>query len=79
MVVRCNKQLKDVIEKAYDTYDSIERRKYEVFNAQPMLRKRQDVWAYIRQVIRVTRYREEIRKSKSSSTLLYKQSLSQSI
>ncbi len=76
MVVRCNKQLKDVIEKAYD---SIERRKYEVFNAQPMLRKRQDDWTYIRQVIRVTRYREEIRKSKSSSTLLYKQSLSQSI
>lgn len=36
-----------------------------------MLRKRQDDWAYILQVIRVTRYREEIRKSKSTQAVHY--------
>ena len=36
----------------------IEKRKYEVFSPNPMLNKWKEDWPYIRQVIKVTRYRE---------------------
>lgn len=56
----------DPIEKAHGR---IVQRTYEVFDTLPMLEKWQEDWPYIRQVIRVTRYREEMRKR--ASTLNY--------
>lgn len=58
----------EAIEKAHGR---IEQRKYEVFNAVPMLCKWQKDWPYIREVIRVTRYREELRKDKPTQTVHY--------
>ncbi len=48
----------------------IEIRKYEVFNAYPMLIKWQKDWPYIRKIIRVTRYREEINKNTPTRTTM---------
>ena len=58
----------DPIEKAHGR---IEQRIYEVFDTLPMLRKWQEDWPYIRQVIRVTRHREEMRKRASTLTVHY--------
>jgi predicted transposase YbfD/YdcC len=49
----------------------IEGRTYEVFKALPMLNKWQEEWPFIRAVIRVTRYREELNKSKPTQTEHY--------
>ncbi|MDR0555810.1 MAG: hypothetical protein LBG20_02260 [Holosporaceae bacterium] len=40
----------------------IEKRRYEVFDASPMLDKWRNDWPYIRKVIRVTRFRQPISK-----------------
>ena len=49
----------------------IERRTYEVFKALPMLNKWQEEWPYIREVVRVTRYREELNKTQPTQTEHY--------
>ena len=49
----------------------LEQRIYEVFKALPMLNKWQKDWPYIREVIRVTRYREELNKTKPTQTVHY--------
>jgi predicted transposase YbfD/YdcC len=59
---------KDPVEKVHGR---VEQRTYEVFKALPMLKLWQNDWPYIREVIRVTRYREELRKSKPTITVHY--------
>ena len=49
----------------------IEQRIYEVFEAKPILSNFTKDWPYIRAVIKVTRYREELNKSKPSITVSY--------
>lgn len=53
------------------SHGRIEHRTYEVFNALPILNKWQKDWPYIREVIRVTRYREELNKTKPTETVHY--------
>jgi predicted transposase YbfD/YdcC len=59
------------IDRLDKAHGRIEQRKYEVYTALPMLNKWEKDWPYIRYIIRVTRYREEIGKSKPSETIHY--------
>jgi predicted transposase YbfD/YdcC len=45
----------------------LEKRRYEVFNALPMLNKWQEDWPYIEAIIRVTRYRERLNSDDKAS------------
>jgi predicted transposase YbfD/YdcC len=56
----------DVIDKAHGR---LEQRTYEVFQAMPMLKKWQKDWPYIRQVVRVTRYRHELNRQDKGPSL----------
>jgi predicted transposase YbfD/YdcC len=50
----------DVYEEAIDkVHGRIEKRKYEVFNSLPMLKNWREEWPYVRNVIRVTRQRDD--------------------
>jgi predicted transposase YbfD/YdcC len=51
----------------------LEHRKYESFSALPMLKKWQDDWSAITQVVRVTRYRERLnsKEKRSEETSFY--------
>jgi predicted transposase YbfD/YdcC len=49
----------------------IEKREYELFDASPMLDKWKSDWPYIRQVVKVTRFRQEIRKEPTIEIAYY--------
>jgi predicted transposase YbfD/YdcC len=65
-------QTEDVFEEdVTKQHGRIEKRKYEVFNALPMLEKWKGDWPYIRKIIKVTRYREEKGKKASEEISYY--------
>ena len=68
---RMQEPIASYVENAEKSHGRIEQRTYEIFKAMPMLNKWQKDWPYIRKVIRVTRCREEIRKSKPTITIHY--------
>lgn len=49
----------------------LEKRKYEVFSALPMLKNWREDWPYITEIVRVTRYREEVGKKSTTTTHYY--------
>lgn len=49
----------------------IEQRTYEVFSADPMLKKWKKDWPFIRHIIRVTRYRHVLQKNTSPSKTVH--------
>lgn len=55
---------KDPLEKAHGR---LEQRTYEVFSALPMLKKWQNDWGLVTNIIRVTRYRERLNSSQKST------------
>ena len=67
------------IQEAIDTHEDsvtkehgrIEQRKYEVYNAEPMLNKWRKEWPYIRNIIKITRYREIIGRKPTITTSYY--------
>jgi predicted transposase YbfD/YdcC len=69
----CSKNLPT--QKIEDSVDKqhgrIEKRKYEMFSASTIIDKSFDEWPYLKKIIKVTRYREEIGQNPSEEVSFY--------